>query len=576
LGGFVLAAAAGRWAALGQGWFSREWHLAWDLAAGGLFAAGVWLAAARPGKTRKPDETSGGEVQVQAPRKEGLPPEETPLRKNESYYRSLLKNLPSQIAVIDRNYRIVDVNNDIGGGRILGAKCHQVFLGREEPCPAGNDGCRLQEVFVSGSPRACRHAYIKPDGAKGWLEALFSPLWQDGRLLHVIAAMREVTQEVALERQVVQTSKMEAVGTLAGGIAHEFNNLLMTVMMNTEYALAKGGADPKIKESLSLSLRACHRARDLVEQILTFSRKQDQELQVLSVKPVVKECVKMLRVTLPPFVEIAEHMDAEADTVLASPTQVRELVVNLCTNAAQAMQEKGGTITVSLSDEHICPPDAEEEHHLRLVVADDGPGMDPDLVDRIFEPFFTTKGPSRGPGMGLAVVHGIVEALGGTIGVKSAPGQGTVFDILLPLVQPAPAREEKQMPAGPAATGSILVVDDETILVDTLKRALTDYGCRVVGATRIDEAMAAFEQDPDAFDLVIADQVMPESSGLSLARKLKGLRPELPVVLCTGFSQEISREELASAGVRKVLKKPVVTAQLLDVVTRLLKDAKHA
>ncbi len=502
-------------------------------------------------------------------------------KEREAYYRSLLVSMPDLIAVLDRNRTILDLNRSSFGPETdpfgqLGKTCHELFHASKTPC-GPEAGCRLDAVFATGTPESFRHEHVSPGGGKVWVDVLLSPLKNpDGNVLHVIAAMRDVTREVELKGQVARASRMEAVATLAGGIAHEFNNILMTIMMNIEYATAKSRDNPKVRESLDMSLKACHRARDLVDQVLTFSRKTDQEMEVLSVTPVVKECLKMLRATLPTSVTLHEEMAAGADRVMGSPAQIRELVVNLCTNAAQALEEKGGAIRVSLSDEHS--PSAgqgEDEAVLRLVVADDGPGMEPGVLDRIFEPFFTTKGPGRGTGMGLSVVHGVVEALGGTIRVLSRHGEGTRFDVLLPMVRSPRAREPVAgLPEG-GATGTILVVDDEPWLVETLKRALCDYGCEVKGRTRADEALAVFRENPWAFDLVIADQVMPESSGLALAREMAGLRPDLPVVLCTGFSQEIPAEELARSGVRRVIRKPVVTAELLETVTGLLKPVER-
>ncbi|MBU2487817.1 MAG: response regulator [Proteobacteria bacterium] len=500
--------------------------------------------------------------------------------EREAYLRFLLESLPDLIAVLDRDYRIVDLNKGLGQDGIafeVGKKCHEVFHASPDPCDCGEGGCGLQSVFLTGVSASCRHEHVLPGGRKAWVDVLLSPLrGPDGSIGHVIAAMRDVSREVDLQGRVAQAAKMEAVGTLAGGVAHEFNNILMTVMMNIEYAMAKTRENEKARESLSMSLAACHRARDLVEQLLIFSRKTDQELMVLSVMPVVKECLKMLRATLPTNVSVHEEVDARMDRVLASPTQVRELVVNLVTNAAQALEEQGGTIVVRLTDEHSPSGWAEEgESVLRLSVADDGPGMEPGLAERIFEPFFSTRGPGRGTGMGLSVVHGAVTALGGTVTMDSRPGKGTRFDVLLPLVDLPRAPEDHAALLEKGVTGTILVVDDDRSLVDTLNRALTNYGCLVVGRTRVDEALATFRETPGAFDLVIVDQVMPESSGLALAREVAAQRPDLPVVLCTGFSQEIPPQELARSGVWKVIRKPVATGQLLEIVTRLLKQARQ-
>jgi len=369
---------------------------------------------------------------------------EEALRESEKYYRSLLYNMHEEIIVIDNEHRISDANKDflsIADRRreeAVGRYCFHVYQGfREIFDPRGN--CLLREVFHTGKLQTSRHKTLKENGSETWTDLLMSPLNDDyGKVTHIIIAMRDVSKEVRLEHGLRQAQKMEAIGTLAGGIAHDFNNILMTMMLNTEFALKKMQDDFRVRQSLELSLKAGYRARDLVEQILTFGRSTGRELVPLKVSAIVKESLKMLRTSLPATVEVRQHIELESDTVMAAPSHIHQIIFNLCTNAAHAIGKERGILTVSLSEALADTdnyPDIPPGQYIILSVKDTGQGIAPEVMDRIFEPFFTSKAPGQGTGMGLAVVHGILSEIRGTVKVRSEPGKGTVFDIFLPKIQ---------------------------------------------------------------------------------------------------------------------------------------------
>ncbi|MEE8383229.1 MAG: PAS domain S-box protein [Thermodesulfobacteriota bacterium] len=337
-------------------------------------------------------------------------------RKSESYYRTLLSSMHDEILVIDRNYRITDVNKDylaiFGRSRedIVGKHCYHILHGKDQPCDQTGKECKLYKVFARGEPENYRYKRITVDGSMIWVDILLSPLRdENGNITHVIKAERDASKEVQLETQFLQKQKMESMGTLAGGIAHDFNNILSTIIMNTEFGLNK--LSP-VTESLEVLLKAAHRAKDLVEHILTFSCKTEQKLQALSVSPIVKESMKLIRASLPATEDICQHIKPTSDTVLVTPTQINQILINLSSNAAYAMREGGGILTISLVDEFFDSDETEgintdlkPDSYLRLTVRDTGHGMVPEVLSKIFDPFFTTKNIGEGAGLGLSVVQ---------------------------------------------------------------------------------------------------------------------------------------------------------------------------
>ncbi|NIA05981.1 MAG: PAS domain S-box protein, partial [Proteobacteria bacterium] len=354
---------------------------------------------------------------------------------------------------------------------------------------------------------------------------------------------RTAREKENLEGQLRQALKMEAIGTLAGGIAHDFNNILAAIVGYADLAKDELPAESRAGKRIDEVLKASVRARDLVQQILAFSRKSEQERAPLQLHLLVTETLKLLRASIP-SIEIRRNIDPHSGNILAEPTQIHQVLMNLCTNAAQAMDEKGGVLFVGLDCLKLKEKDLKGEAglrpglYVRLTVKDTGCGIDPVIMDRIFDPYFTTKEVGKGSGMGLSVVHGIVKSHDGKITVASKPNQGTAFTVYFPRVE----EESQPEPEGsaPLPTGGerILFVDDAKDLADATKGILTYLGYRVTATTSSPEALALFRSQPDAFDLVITDQTMPEMTGVQLAGELLGVRPDLPIILCTGYSSK--------------------------------------
>ncbi len=371
---------------------------------------------------------------------------EKALRFSERYYRSLLYSLQDDIIVVDRHHRITDMNRDFlftanqDKARTMGYGCQELFPGFYDLLDPADPDSPLCQVFETGTPYTGRHRQ-KGTAEPVWSDLRMSPFTDErGEICRVIIAMRDVSTEARLEGHLRQSQKLEAIGTLAGGIAHDFNNILMSVLINTEFALSKIQAHPDARDCLEIALCGIRRARDLVEQLLTFSRNQALALAPLSVSPLIKEGLNILRASLPQRIGLNLDIRCERDTVVAAPGQIHQILLNLCTNAGYAMRERGGELTVRLETRTKQSPGVETElgdgPFLLLSVADTGRGIAPETAERIFDPFFTTKPPGEGTGMGLAVVHGIVKELGGAVVVRSQLGKGSRFQVFLPLAEP--------------------------------------------------------------------------------------------------------------------------------------------
>ncbi|OPY75070.1 MAG: Blue-light-activated protein [Syntrophorhabdus sp. PtaU1.Bin153] len=386
----------------------------------------------------------------------------------------------------------------------------------------------------------------------------------------------EMGERKQAEERLRQVHKMEAIGTLAGGIAHDFNNILAAIMGFAEMIEEDLPPDSRSIRRIQRVLSAASRGRDLVRQILTFSRKTGLAKKPLSLSPIVEETVQLLRASLPSTNEIRLRIEATKDTVLASPAELQQILMNLSTNASFAMKEKGGILRISITNIHFEPDspildeDIESGEYVQLRVTDTGIGMVPEVKKRIFEPFFTTKGVGEGTGMGLAVVYGIVKSLGGTITVESEPETGSTFRVFLPV-----ARADEQAEAGkagetPRGSEHILFVDDEELLTEWGQGVLESLGYSVTALADSTEALKLFSSDPSRFDLVITDHTMPKLTGLNLVRKLLAIRNDVPIILCTGHSDSVSPEKARETGIKEFLMKPIERRQLAEAIRRAL------
>jgi PAS domain S-box-containing protein len=422
----------------------------------------------------------------------------------------------------------------------------------------------------------------KKDGSLYNEEAVIAPVKDEAdRIVYYVGVKRDTTQENKLERKLVQSQKMEAIGTLAGGIAHDFNNILSAILGYAELALYEIPDGNRGRDDIQEVVKAANRARDLVRQILTFSRKAEPEFQSIDITPMVKEVLKFLRASLPSTIEIRPDIHTQSAYVLCNPTQIQQVLMNLCTNAAHAMQESGGILAVSLEDFELEPeasqrhPDLRPGRYARLTVKDDGPGIDPSHLNRIFDPYFTTKEKGEGTGLGLSVVHGIAKTLKGAIEVNSRPGDGAEFHVYFPQV--VETGEIRVDPPAKPPTGSerILVVDDEDTLANLGRMMLERLGYAVTVSNSSLEALENFRSQPDSFDLVISDKTMPHLTGLELAEEIKKIRPRIPVIVCTGYSSEAEVNKAGELGIAHLLIKPLTMDDLAHAVRVVLDNQKE-
>jgi PAS domain S-box-containing protein len=512
---------------------------------------------------------------------------EEQLRESEERFRNLAENSPYILWVTDPDGMCTYVNQtwyDFSGQPPDGGLGAGFFTAlHPEDAAAG------EQAYRDTVRRRARweHEYRvrRRDGVYRTMHDVGSPRFgPNGEFLGYVGILQDIqdrkdaeTARQRLEAPLRQAQKMEALGTLAGGVAHDFNNILGTIIGNVE--LAREDLDPEhpAQESLSEVAKASARARDLVQQILTFSRRTPDERRVTALRDVVQESVRLLRATLPAGVEIVAEIEAGVPCVLADRSRIHQVLMNLCTNAWQAIDGLG-RITVSLAsvritDEPLVPPVAglAPGPYACLMVADTGRGIDAAIADRIFDPFFTTKAPGEGTGLGLSVVDGIVKSHDGAITVDSTAGDGATFRIFLPAVDGAVAPADAAPAAAPRGRGQrILYVDDEAALVQLATRLLGRLGYEVEGFTRPADALIAFAADPARYDMVISDMNMPTASGLSVAADVLRIRPNVPVALISGFVTEELTERAEALGVRGVIYKPNLTRDLGATIARLL------
>ena len=408
---------------------------------------------------------------------------------------------------------------------------------------------------------------------------------EKGNVTEIIGLGRDISdkkqaeiEKGRLQSQLQQSQKMEAVGTLAGGIAHDFNNILAIILGNAELASADVPDSNPASQSLKEIHRASIRAKGMVHQLLAFSRKTDEESKPLDMAPILKESMKMLRSVIPTSVEFKQYISDDPCSVMGDAAQINQIVMNLVTNAADVMSKEGGLLEVTLDNiilreekpcfDWVLSPGA----YVMLRMRDTGEGIAPKIMDRIFEPYYTSKEVGKGTGMGLSVVHGIVKRHGGGIRVESELGKGTLFEIYFPALEKT--AEEEKKPEGEIKGGSerILFVDDEASMVDLNRQRLERLGYDVKSTTKPEEALEWFKADPDQFDVIITDMTMPRMTGDRLAAEVLKIRPDMPVIICTGYSERMSAKKAEALGIRKYIEKPIDLRNLASALREVLDE----
>ena len=504
------------------------------------------------------------------------------LIENERNYREVFNATSDAIFIHDaEDGSIVDVNQtmlDMYGYSRQEAMALQVGdLSQGDPPYTQQQADLLVQKALQDGPQVFKWRAKRKDGGLFWGEVALKKT-VIGEQEVVLATVRNISERQRLEDKLRHAHKMEAIGTLAGGIAHDFNNILTAILGYTELAQMKADAKSELFVHLQQVEKASKRARDLVKQILTFSRKQQQKKMVLQLAPVVDEAVTLLRSSLPVTVEIKQNLSSRA-RVKVDPGQIHQVIINLCTNGYQSMPDASGTLTISLQDVDVAQSDIADRslelmpgRYVVVEISDNGAGMDKETINKIFEPYFTTKGMDKGTGLGLAVVHGIVKSHQGQVTVHSEPGRGTTFRVYLPVtackvevVENAAAYETDLM-----GNQKVMVVDDEDSIRSLLEQILSARGYRVDVFADGAAAWDALSADPTGWDLLITDLTMPKMTGAELAHKAGRLRPDMPIILCTGYNEIDSGTQAVDPAISACMQKPITVQELFATITRVL------
>jgi len=502
---------------------------------------------------------------------------EEALKDSEEKYRAMMETMKESVCICSPDYRIEYMNPTMikrTGRDATEEICFKTLHDLDKKCPwCMHDKVQAGEHVESDivSPKDNRSYHVSQ-----------TPIVHGDGSVSMMTVFRDTTDLIKLESQLRQAQKMEAIGSLAGGIAHDFNNILFAIIGFTELSMFAVPEGSKVQRNLREVLKAADRAQNMVQQILAFSRKTEKEKKPISVQSVLKEAVNMIRISLPSTIEIRLNIDADCGPVMADPIQIYEIVMNLGTNAYHAMSERGGVLGITLRQEEIGSDDSKYDlnlhpgQYLKLIVEDTGHGIDANIMEKIFDPYFTTKGVGKGTGMGLSVVHGIVMDHGGDIRVYSEPGKGTAFHIYLPLIETGSV-EREIISARPVPTGTerILFVDDEEQIVQMVQQILESLGYHVTPRTSSVEAFEAFRAKPDDFDLVITDMTMPNMTGAELALRLLKIRSDIPIILCTGFSELMDENKAKAIGIREYIMKPVIRDKIGRTIRKVLDGCRE-
>ncbi len=532
---------------------------------------------------------------------------ETALRKSEEKYRNLFENMYDIFYQTDQKGKITLISPSVE--KHLGYTSDEL-INKNMKGLFADWQARDRFVDLIKKDRYVEHFEARlrhKDTSTRWMSTNAKAIKDTaGNLIGVEGISRDISkrkriesEKDTMETQLRQAHKMEAIGTLAGGIAHDFNNVLFSIMGYTELAMDDLPEGSETQKNLSEVMNGAMRASEMVQQILAFSRNGVTEKKPIKIQTVITEVLKLLRTSIPSTIEIQQNIDEtccsyQADPaqclqdpggccrpVLADSTRIHQVIMNLATNAYQAMTDTGGVLSITVMEVTVTPgmPDLKlpPGDYLKITISDTGPGIDPLIIGKIFDPYFTTKEPGKGTGMGLSVVHGIVKDHGGNIGVTSQVGKGTTFEIHLPLIDAHPDTSPPAQPLPtPGGTEHILLIDDEATIVTMTRQMLERCGYRVTARTSSIEALEAFKANPDRYDLIITDMTMPNMTGAELAPRLRALRPDIPIIICTGFSEQIDQEKAESMGTTGYIMKPILKDELYKIVREALDGKKAA
>ncbi|NWH05913.1 hybrid sensor histidine kinase/response regulator [Desulfobacter latus] len=502
---------------------------------------------------------------------------ENALEKSRLAWKKTFDAIDDSIAILDLDKRVLRVNKSAVKvfnkplDEIVGRPCHELFGVYHGECA----DCSFKKTVEEKTSHIVE---IKSADSQKIFRVNTLPMVDNqNHITGVVHITRDITEHKALGDQLRQAQKMESIGTLAGGIAHDFNNILSVIMGFTSLAMGNAKDNTDLQEDLEEVFQAAQRATDLVEQILAFSRRSETDLRPLKIRLVINEALKLLRSIIPTSIDFKIDLAKGLSPVMADPTQIHQIIMNLCTNAGHAMETAGGLLEVEMKQIEVGQNNSAQYHYLspgqfiELRVCDTGSGIAPEHLDSIFDPYFTTKDLGEGTGLGLSVVHGIVKQYGGEIKVESQLGKGSCFSLYFPAVQThaiTPEQESEQ--CLPGGHGQILVVDDEPSITKMVSRMLSGNGYGITTENCSIEALNLLKKDPYAFDLVITDMTMPKITGDLLAQEISALRPELPVILMTGFSKQVSEKGGMPAGISALIMKPLSTPELLNTVSSLI------
>jgi len=513
------------------------------------------------------------------------------IKASEALFRVMVEKAPEAIIVYDTQYKkIVDANvkalHLFGCNRqtLLNSGLERFYLQTQPDKKNIAESMKLNiSQALEGKEVVFERNILSEDGKKLICEVRLVKLpygehqWVRASYIDITERIKLIEEQKQMQRQLHQAQKAEALGVLAGGIAHDFNNILSAILGYTELSLIKVSEDSGVNEYLNKVLIASRRARDLVKQILAFSRQSEVDKIPLNLTPLVKESLKMLRATMPSTISIAEEYPQESCTILADPTQIHQVIMNLFTNAYHAMDEEGGKLSISMktvSNEskidisHLSPG-----RYVELAVTDNGCGMEHDIIEKIFDPYFTTKVVGKGTGLGLSITKGIVDSCGGGITVESVPGRGSIFRVYFPLVHQniQAIIEHEEIPKG---KGEILFVDDEKILMELGKNQIEQLGYSVTAVNSGTEALQVFTDAPEKFDVVITDQTMPEMTGVELAKRILQVRPVVPIILVTGYSHLVDEKLAKAMGIWEFAFKPLSRTTLARLIKRAVENKR--